>query len=248
MTHRRLPRWAELRPYLRTQPVQWSLVDRRLAGAATIADLRRIARRHTPRAGVRLRRWRGGDRDEPPPRARCVPPGRVRPERPARRVAGRPVDDDPRSARRAAARVRADRLHPVHEPRGRAGRRPGRRAGRHPVRPVDDGHDLTRRPWPPRPRRPSSWFQLYLWQDRGPGPGPHRPGRGRRLLGADPDRRHAGRGAAPAGRPQRPDDPADADGQDARRHDPPPGLVVQPADDRAAHVRLADRWTGRWPS
>ncbi len=50
MTNRRLPRWAELRPYLRTQPVQWSLVDRRLAGAASIADLRRIARRHTPRA------------------------------------------------------------------------------------------------------------------------------------------------------------------------------------------------------
>lgn len=50
MTKRRLPRWSELRPYLRTQPVRWSAVERRLAGAATIDDLRRIARRHTPRA------------------------------------------------------------------------------------------------------------------------------------------------------------------------------------------------------
>ena len=50
MTQRRLPRWSELRPYLRTQPVHWSAVERRLAGAATISDLRRIARRHTPRA------------------------------------------------------------------------------------------------------------------------------------------------------------------------------------------------------
>ena len=50
MTERRLPRWSELQPYLRTQPFQRSAVDRRLATAATIADLRRIARRHTPRA------------------------------------------------------------------------------------------------------------------------------------------------------------------------------------------------------
>jgi L-lactate dehydrogenase (cytochrome) len=50
MTQRRLPRWSELRPYLRTQPVQRSFVERRLAGAATISDLRRIGRRHTPRA------------------------------------------------------------------------------------------------------------------------------------------------------------------------------------------------------
>jgi L-lactate dehydrogenase (cytochrome) len=50
VTKRRVPRWSELRPYLRMQPLKGSAVDRRLAGAATIADLRRIARRHTPRA------------------------------------------------------------------------------------------------------------------------------------------------------------------------------------------------------
>ena len=50
MTDRRLPRWSELRPYLRTQPLRRTAVERRLAGAADIADLRDIARRHTPRA------------------------------------------------------------------------------------------------------------------------------------------------------------------------------------------------------
>ena len=47
---RRLPRWSELRPYLRTGPIRLSPVERRLAAAATIWDLRSVARRHTPRA------------------------------------------------------------------------------------------------------------------------------------------------------------------------------------------------------
>jgi L-lactate dehydrogenase (cytochrome) len=50
VTRRRLPRWSELRPYLRTQPLGRSPTERRLAGAASIWDLRDIARRHTPRA------------------------------------------------------------------------------------------------------------------------------------------------------------------------------------------------------
>lgn len=50
MTRRRLPRWSEVRPYLRLQPVAGSPVERRLAGAASVADLRLVARRHTPRA------------------------------------------------------------------------------------------------------------------------------------------------------------------------------------------------------
>jgi len=50
MTERRLPRWSELRPYLRTKPLSRTAVERRLAGAADIADLRDIARRHMPRA------------------------------------------------------------------------------------------------------------------------------------------------------------------------------------------------------
>src|SRR5688500_15300904 len=47
---RRLPRWSDVRPYLRTGPIRLYPKDRRLASAATIWDLRAVARRHTPRA------------------------------------------------------------------------------------------------------------------------------------------------------------------------------------------------------
>ncbi len=50
MVRRRVPRWHELRPYLRTGPIRISPVERRLASAATVWDLRSIARRHVPRA------------------------------------------------------------------------------------------------------------------------------------------------------------------------------------------------------
>jgi L-lactate dehydrogenase (cytochrome) len=50
MTSRRLPRWSELRPYLRTGRIPRNPTDRRLSSAATIADLRSVARRYTPRA------------------------------------------------------------------------------------------------------------------------------------------------------------------------------------------------------
>ena len=50
MTRRRLPRPSEVRPYLRTGPIHLSPVERRLASAATIWDLRKVARRHVPRA------------------------------------------------------------------------------------------------------------------------------------------------------------------------------------------------------
>lgn len=47
---RRLPRWSQVKPYLRTGPIRLSPVERRLASAATIWDLRSVARRHVPRA------------------------------------------------------------------------------------------------------------------------------------------------------------------------------------------------------
>ncbi|MHA6792931.1 alpha-hydroxy acid oxidase [Pseudonocardia bannensis] len=50
MVQRRLPRPAELRPLLRPAPIVWDGTERRLARAASIADLRAIARRRTPRA------------------------------------------------------------------------------------------------------------------------------------------------------------------------------------------------------
>ena len=50
MPRRRVPRPSELRPYLRTGPIHLWPIERRLAAAATIWDLRSAARRHVPRA------------------------------------------------------------------------------------------------------------------------------------------------------------------------------------------------------
>ncbi len=50
MAERQLPRWSELRPLLRARPYEPSPTKRRLAKALTIADLRAVARRRTPRA------------------------------------------------------------------------------------------------------------------------------------------------------------------------------------------------------
>jgi L-lactate dehydrogenase (cytochrome) len=47
---RRIPRPAELAPLLRTRDFTWDATERRLAKAMTIDDLRRIARRRSPRA------------------------------------------------------------------------------------------------------------------------------------------------------------------------------------------------------
>ena len=47
---RQLPRWSEIKPLLRVRPVERNPTSRRLAGALTIADLRRTARRRVPRA------------------------------------------------------------------------------------------------------------------------------------------------------------------------------------------------------
>lgn len=50
MVKRRLPRPAELRQLLRPRPFVWDGTQRRLARAASIEDLREIARHRTPRA------------------------------------------------------------------------------------------------------------------------------------------------------------------------------------------------------
>ncbi|EWT03173.1 lactate dehydrogenase [Intrasporangium oryzae NRRL B-24470] len=50
MTARRRPRWSELQPLLQPRGASLSPTDRRLASAASIADLRRLARRRAPRA------------------------------------------------------------------------------------------------------------------------------------------------------------------------------------------------------
>jgi L-lactate dehydrogenase (cytochrome) len=50
MTDRQLPKWSELKPLLRAKPVTVNPTDRRLEKALTIPDLRRIAKRRTPRS------------------------------------------------------------------------------------------------------------------------------------------------------------------------------------------------------
>jgi L-lactate dehydrogenase (cytochrome) len=50
MTARRLPRWSEVGPLLRPRRTVLNTTDRRLAGTASIADLRVLARRRAPRA------------------------------------------------------------------------------------------------------------------------------------------------------------------------------------------------------
>jgi L-lactate dehydrogenase (cytochrome) len=50
VTERRLPRWSELRPLLAPRAPQLDPAERRLAGAASVRDLRVIARRRAPRA------------------------------------------------------------------------------------------------------------------------------------------------------------------------------------------------------
>ena len=50
MSARRVPRWSELRPLLRPRPATLDPTERRLAGAASIADLRDLARRRAPHA------------------------------------------------------------------------------------------------------------------------------------------------------------------------------------------------------
>ncbi|MEV6283665.1 alpha-hydroxy acid oxidase [Kribbella sp. NPDC051770] len=50
MTERQIPRWSELKPLLRAKPVTVNPTERRLEKALTIADLRAIAKRRTPRS------------------------------------------------------------------------------------------------------------------------------------------------------------------------------------------------------
>jgi L-lactate dehydrogenase (cytochrome) len=50
MTDRQMPKWSELKPLLRPKPITANPTERRLEKALTIADLRRIAKRRTPRS------------------------------------------------------------------------------------------------------------------------------------------------------------------------------------------------------
>ena len=50
MTDRQIPSWSELKPLMRPKPIELNGTKRRLADALTIADLRTLARKRTPRS------------------------------------------------------------------------------------------------------------------------------------------------------------------------------------------------------
>ena len=177
VVERRLPRWSELRELVRPRRLPGDATDRRLARAATIGDLREIARRRVPRAvfdytdgaagaEISLRRSREAfERVE------------FRPERAARRVRRRPVDDAPGRRRVTAAGLRADRVHPPDAHRGRGAVGTGRRAGRRPLRAVDDGHDVDGGAGRPPPRAPGGGSSCTCGATGRPAP-PSSSGRG----------------------------------------------------------------------
>ena len=134
-----------LRSVLHFRRIELDAATRRLARAASVADLRRIAQAAVAARRVRLHRRRGRGRahaaQQLATRSRRI---EFRP-RVLRVVGGdRPVDDAARAAAAVPAGAGADRVHPHRRPAGRAGRGPGRRAGRPAVHAVDAGHPLDR--------------------------------------------------------------------------------------------------------
>ena len=238
MVERQVPRWSELRELARPRRISGDATARRLARAATVGDLREIARRRVPRAvfdyadgaagaEISLRRSR-----EAFERVEFCPSV-------LRNVAdGGPVHDGARRPVVAAPGLRADRVHPAHAHRGRGRGGPGVRAHRHPVRAVHHGHDLRRGAGGRGAGGPAVVPALPV---AGPG-GQRRPGRacpGGRLRGAGAHRGHPGRRAAAARRPQRLHDPAGPDPADDGQRRAASAVVGRPADHSAPGVRVA---------
>ena len=88
------------------------------------------------------------------------------------------------------------------------------------------------------------WFQLYVWKDRAAAEDlmARAAASGYEALVLTVDAPVAGARLRDARNGL--SDPADAHGQDRPRHGPPPGLVDQPADHRAAGLRRPDRLGG----
>ena len=211
---RRLPRWSEVQPYLRTGPLRLNPTERRLASAATIWDLRSVARRHTPARRVRLRRRSRRDRDRA-----CV--DLARPStgssscrascRTSRRwTRRRPSSGGPPALPLVFAPTGFTRLM-NHEGEPAVARVAGRLGIPYALSTLG-----TTSPEDVAAAAPDTdkWFQLYLWNDRDAGIELVRRARAAGFTRARPDRRHAGRRSPAPRRPQRLHDPADAVGPD----------------------------------
>ena len=164
MTTRRRPRRSELQEILRPARVPLHATDRRLARAASIADLRRLARRRAPRAvfdytdgaaGEELSLSRSREaysRVEFSPRVLQDVSGVDT----STTILGRPSAAPWAFAPPGSPGMRTEGELPLVE----------WLRGRVPVRLVDDGHDVDRAARHRRSRR-ASMVQLYLWRDRG---------------------------------------------------------------------------------
>ena len=145
--------YKTLRSVVRFEPIETDRIERRLARAASVADLRRIAKRRLP-GGV-FDYIDGAAEDERTLAANqaafAATTFRPRVLRGIEKVEidstllGQPLD--------LPARPRPDRLHPHRRPRRGAGRGPGGGASRAPVHAVHAEHPLHRR-GPGRQRRP----------------------------------------------------------------------------------------------
>jgi L-lactate dehydrogenase (cytochrome) len=166
VTDRRLPRWSELRPLLAPRPPELDPTARRLARAASISDLRAIARRRAPRAvfdyadgaadtETGLRRSREAfTRVELVPRALRD----VSSVDPSTTIFGRPA-----SLPLAFAPTGFTRLfhHEGERAVARVAERVGIPTGLSTVGTVTPEGLAAAAPTTPK------WFQLYMWPDRG---------------------------------------------------------------------------------
>ena len=243
MTDRQLPRWSELDPLLRPKPITLDATERRLASALTIADLRAIAKRRTPRsvfdytdgaaeAEISLRRARQlfGELELQPSILHDVSDGR-----PATSILGGRSELPFAFAPTGFTRMmnHEGERAVVGSPSGAASRTRCRRWG-----PRRSRTSPRRR----RTRASGSSCTSGRTATAGEDLMKRRAAAGYEALDADGGR--AGGRRAAARRPQRVHDPAGADRKTVLDAATAPGLVDEPADHRAADVRVAVHWDG----
>ena len=237
---RRLPRWSEFQPLLRPERIPLNPTERRLGRAHTIADLREIAARRVPRAvfdytdgaaerEISLRRARNAfARVEFHPQALRD----VSDPDPAVTVLGRRW-----ALPFALAPTGFTRM--MHHEGERAAARAAQRAGvTYALSTMGTTSIEEVAAAAPDARK---WFQLYVWRDRAAGKDllerAHAAGYEALLLTVD----------TPVGGARMRDVrngltvPARAHPRHRARRGDPPGLVVQPAHHRAAHLRQPER-------
>ena len=199
MSERQIPKWSELKPLLRLQPVELNPTARRLGRALTILDLRRIAMKRTPRsvfdytdgaaeAEISLRRARRLFRDVEmqPSILRDVSEVDT-----TTQILGRPATQPFTFAPTGFTRMMQ------HEGESAVVKVAGRRGIPYALSTMGTTSIEDVATASPEARK---WFQLYVWRDRGAGEELEaRPGR--RIRGADPHRGRPGRRCQAARRP-----------------------------------------------